>query len=471
MRTYHFPLLKLTKRGLEGPLAFVVPDSREWQSAKAKALATVARIKPGGITLLRLRGSLDERDSVSAEVTGPLARSAGADIAQDVAKAIRNKGRPLLKKDDRLIFTLYQPPIPSAPAMKVLASRLHLDKTGRPLPATATLQATTRCQADCIHCSAARHRRKDQPELSTEEFKDLIRQAEALGVVNIVFTGGEPLLRRDIYDLIAWVDKREAIATMFSDGLLLTGESVRKLRDAGLFSIMVSIDSPDPEAHNHMRRVPKCWEHAVTGIGRALEGGLLCGISTYATPQRLRNGQAMEMMELGRRLGVHEITIFDLVPTGRLLREDEHTLLTDEDKRELCELEEEVNARNGYPHVITQAHVNGPTGAGCYAGWFQFYGTAYGDITPCDFTPLSYGSVRDTSLSQIWHRMTTHPAHCDHWNHCRMQDAEFRSTYIDRIPNEGPFPFPVDRLGEPAEPVSRRGMDDSRRRPSVAFRA
>jgi MoaA/NifB/PqqE/SkfB family radical SAM enzyme len=258
---------------------------------------------------------------------------------------------------------------------------------------------------------------------------------------------------------------------MFTNGLLLTEENVAKLRQAGLFSIMVSLDSPDPEAHNTMRRVPRCWEQAVAGIQRVLEDGILCGISTYATPERVHNGQIMEMIEQGRRLGVHEITIFDVVPTGRLLREDEHILLTEADKTALCDLENEVNAREGYPHIITQAHVNGPTGAGCYAGWFQFYGTAYGDITPCDFTPLSFGSVREAPLSEIWQSMISHPAYCEHWNHCRMQDAGFRDCYIDRIPSKGPFPFPAGRFAElPAEP-HEEPTETYEGRSSVAFRA
>jgi MoaA/NifB/PqqE/SkfB family radical SAM enzyme len=443
----------------------------EWNSPQGKLLSLLSRVKPGSVDLLGLKAEVRDGDGFHAEPTGLLARHLGQALVASVVQAVRSKGAPLLERDGRLIFTLYQPPIPSAPAMKVLASRLHLEQSGRPLPATATLQATTRCQADCVHCSAARHQRKSQPELSTDEFKDLVRQTEALGVVNIVLTGGEPLLRPDIYDLVEWVDKEEAIATMFSNGLLLTEENVRRLVAAGLFSIMVSIDSPDPETHDAMRHVPGCWERAVAGIGRALAGDLLVGISTYATPERLRTGKVVEVIELARRLGVHEITIFDVVPTGRLLREDAGILLTDDDKEELCRLEQEINSRSGYPHVITQAHVNGPTGAGCYAGWFQYYGTAYGDITPCDFTPLSYGNIRDQPLADIWQKIIAHPAHCEHWNHCRMQDAQFRRSYIDRIPDEGPFPFPVERLARlPAEAPAQMG-ECRTRHSSVGFRA
>ena len=367
-------------------------------------------------------------------------------MADNVSNAIRRKGEPLLTRNGQQIFTLFQPPIPSAPLMKVLASRLQVERTGRPIPATHTMQITTACQCDCIHCSAVRFKNKERKPLTTGECKDFIRQTQELGVVNIIFTGGEPLLRSDLFELIATVDPREAIAMIFTNGMLLTEENVQKLVDAGLYSLMVSLDSPDADEHNRMRCTEQCWEKAVAGMERCLQAGLLCGISTYATPERVRNGKLVEMIELGRKIGVQEIVVFDVVPTGRLLRHEEKELLADDDKAELCRIEEEINGRKGYPHIVTQAHVNGPSGAGCYASWFQFYSTAYGDVTPCDFTPLTFGNIRDASLQAIWERMTAHAAYCERQDHCRMQDREFRRRFIDRIPARGPFPHPIAQL-------------------------
>ncbi len=441
----HYPLLALTRGRLSGPLAELAGPQVQGSSL-GRALRAVSRVTPGSINVLGMRAKLGSASELTFTPTGLLARSLGRTLASNLTRALLRKGLPRVRRGNQLIYTLYQPPIPSAPMLKVLASRLHLERTGRPLPATHTMQITSACQCDCLHCSAARHRRPGEAELTTEEAKALIRQSQALGVVNIVFTGGEPLLRQDICELITAVDQDEAIATMFSNGLMLSADRIARLQEAGLFSLMVSLDHPDPAQHDRMRRSPGCWQRAVAGINRCLEAGLLCGISTYATPQRLRGGEVMAMVELGRRLGVPEITIFDVVPTGRLLREEERALLTEADKQELCALEEEINARAGYPHVITQAHVNGPTGAGCYAAWFQFYSTAYGDVMPCDFTPLSFGNIRKQSLAEIWETMTSHAAYCARSSHCRMQDRAFRRQWIDRIPTRGPFPFPIEQF-------------------------
>ncbi|MGQ9456377.1 MAG: radical SAM/SPASM domain-containing protein [Armatimonadota bacterium] len=449
-----FTLLKMNpklKPKFSGPLA----RSLGPRLAKSKFLSAVAPIlKLAGVeevTLLGMQTEVAEDGTFSARAIGPLSILPVAKKAiEGVQTAIRNRGKPYTRRGDLLIYTSYQPPVPSNASMKLLGSRLMLEFTGHPQPTVCTLQVTTRCQANCIHCSAARHKRKDVPELSTDEWKKVIREAEKLGVVSVVFTGGEPLLRPDIFELIEWVDKNEAVALMFTNGMLLTEENVRKLAKAGLWCVHVSIDSPDPKAHDEMRRLPGSFEKAIEGLKRCKNAGLLTGISTYATPERLHNGQVIQMIELARSIGTDEITIFDVVPTGRLLLEDSKHLLSDEDKAELCRIEDEYN-KNKPPLVITQAHVNGPTGVGCYAGWCQFYMTAYGDVTPCDFTPLSFGNVREKSLEDIWSDMISHEGYACHKNSCRMQDPTFRARWIDKIPLSGPFPYPVWKLDSLSE--------------------
>lgn len=452
----HYRLLGMKSGRLNGPLAPVMDKEASKHPLLFGTLKALSMICPGeGLELLGARCGYDQNDTFHARPTGLLGRRVGGEIISGLERVVNAKGRPIANRDGRRIYTMYQPAIPSPLAMKVIASRVIHRNTGHPRPATATLQITARCQADCYHCSAARHRYKFKPELTTDQWKETLRRVEDVGVVNIVFTGGEPLLRPDIHELVAYVRKDESNAMMFTNGLLLTKENVAKLVDAGLFSVNVSIDSPDPKAHDELRRVNRCFDRAVGGLLRAKEAGLIIGISTYATPERLRTGQITEMIRLAQDVGAHELTVFDVVPTGKLLLHEANDLLSDSDKDELMRMEEEWNARNEPPHVITQAHVNGPKGAGCYAGWFQFYMTAYGDMMPCDFTPLTVGNVLNEPVADLWNRLATHAVYSEHCNHCRMQDAAFRARYIDPIPDEGPFPYPISELdsllAEPTE--------------------
>lgn len=452
----HYRLLGINSEALTGPLAGVMSAEASKRPLLFGSLRALSKLGRGDLELLGVTCFVDEQDRFHAKATGLLGRTMGRKVISGLERAVNGKGWPIARRDDQLIFTMYQPAIPSAAAMKVLASRMIHGRTGHPRAATATLQVTARCQADCFHCSAARHKYKFRPELTTAQWKSILRQTEDLGVVNIVFTGGEPLLRPDIFELISWVRKDESNAMMFTNGILLNFDNVKKLVDAGLFSLNVSIDSPDPKAHDELRKVNRCFERAIDGLQRAREAGLIVGISTYATPERVRSGQIMEMIQLAKDIGAHEITVFDVVPTGKLLQHEARRLLSDADKDELMRIEEEWNARREHPHVITQAHVNGPRGAGCYAGWFQFYMTAYGDMMPCDFTPLTVGNAIDERVETLWNRLVTHPVYEGNCNHCRMQDPEFRARYIDHIPDSGPFPYPISELDKPAsEPEIR----------------
>lgn len=450
MSETHFPLLSIRPGSpptFTGPLARVL-GPRLKEHALVRALSSVTRLSRNReIELFGMTTEVDADGTFSAHPTGPLGKLPDAKrTIEGVQKTVRGRGKPIIRRGDTLIYTSYQPPVPTKASMKLLGSRLAVAMEGHPQPTVCTLQVTTRCQANCIHCSAARHKRTGEQEMTTQDWKRIIREAEQLGSVTIIFTGGEPLLRPDIFELIEWVDKDEAVALMFCNGLLLNDENVRKLADAGLWAIHISIDSPDPDAHDEMRRVPGCYDKAIEGLKRCKDAGILAGISTYATPERLRNGQVVEMIELAKTVGADEITIFDVVPTGRLLHEDRRHLLTDDDKDELCRIEHLYNSIGQLPSVITQAHVNGPTGNGCYAGWCQFYMTAFGEMTPCDFTPLAFGNAREESVETIWNRMAHHEGYCGHKSSCRMQDQHFRAQWVDRIPSSGPFPYPIANL-------------------------
>lgn len=459
----HYPLLQVGPRGLTGPFADLMREDSERHGFVLGILRRFSALTPGNrIELLGMMCELDDDGKFTATATGLLGKKLGAKMAQAATDWVNNKGRTIAHKDGRLVFTMYQPAIPSSAAFKAFATRKLYEKTGHPRASTATLQVTARCQADCEHCSASRHKHKGKTELTTDQWKSVISQTEDCGVVNIVFTGGEPLLRSDIFELIEWVRKDQANAMMFTNGLLLTQDNVKKLVDAGLFSLNVSIDSPDPEAHDRLRRVPRCFERGIEGLHRAKDAGLIVGLSTYATPERLHNGQVVQMIELARDIGAHEITIFDVVPTGKLLTQDAAKLLSKSDKKELIRIEKEWNAKQAPPHIITQSFINGPMGSGCFAGWFQFYMTAYGDMMPCDFTPLTVGNATEESVRTLWNRLVSHPAYKGHCNHCRMQDPEFRAKYIDPIPDEGPFPFPIDELDRAREEGRRVSAEGAR---------
>ncbi|MFX0006714.1 MAG: radical SAM protein, partial [Candidatus Hermodarchaeota archaeon] len=131
------------------------------------------------------------------------------------------------------VANTFAPPVGSKPMFRALKGLIKSQLMPYPLPLAMTFAVSYNCQCNCVHCSAGKHFKKDRKELTTEEAKKLIDEAQKLGVSMIVFTGGEPLLREDIFELVSYVDSTKAMPMMFTNGEFLTDENVEKLADAG----------------------------------------------------------------------------------------------------------------------------------------------------------------------------------------------------------------------------------------------
>ncbi len=312
-----------------------------------------------------------------------------------------------------------------------------------------TFAVTYRCQCQCVHCSAGRHFKQGTPELTTEEAKQLIDDSQKLGVTILAFTGGEPLLREDIYELIAHVDQRKALPVMFTNGLLLNDENVEKLAKAGMYSVFVSLDSPNPKEHDSLRKMPGIFETAVNGIRKLNEKGILVGISSYATRSATERQMYRKMYELAQELGVKNFILFDGVPTGNLLK-DTSEMMTPQQREEIYQYSAKIFEKKQIPPLSSQSWQNSVegnfAGIGCLAANIQYYVSAYGDVAPCDFTPLSFGNIRKESLKNIWVKMVHHPAYRHRSHFCRMQNRQFRECYIDPIPNDATLPYDIYNL-------------------------
>ena len=347
------------------------------------------------------------------------------------------------------VANTFAPPVGSHPMLRVLKASIMTRIFRHTFPVAMTFAVTYKCQCNCRHCSAGRHLRNDLPDLSTKEAKALIDQSQNLGVSIIAFTGGEPLLRDDIYELISYVDKRKAIPILFTNGLLLSEENIEKLVNAGLYSLFVSIDSPIPEEHDQLRGMAGLFESAILGIKRMQSKGGFVGISSYATRSATQKGMYKKLYSLARELGVENLILFDGVPTGNTLN-DTSEMLTPEQHEEIRKFSSYIFKHQRVPQLNSQSWQNSIEGylggIGCLAVNLQYYVSAYGEVAPCDFTPLSFGNVRNKSIKEIWNKMVHHPAYNHRSTFCRMQHPDFRRFYIDPIPPNSKLPYDIEKL-------------------------
>jgi MoaA/NifB/PqqE/SkfB family radical SAM enzyme len=298
-------------------------------------------------------------------------------------------------------------------------------------PHVATIAITYNCQCACAHCSAVDYKRetaRNGNPLKFDELKRAIEDTIDLGTTCVILTGGEPLLYEGIYDLVAAVDKARSVCTIFSSGEFLREHTVARLKEAGLYGAYVSLDFPDAARHDENRGRPGLFDKATRGLEACREAGILTGISTYVTREKLRNGDMEAMMDLARDLKVLEVFLFDVIPAGRLAGQHE-CLLTDAEAQQIIQFRHEYADKPDYPRIIHQtmfASIAYPCVAeGCPAAMVQLHLRANGDVSPCDFTPHSFGNIRQQSLRDIWETMANSELYAKPSARCRLSRPDF----------------------------------------------
>jgi len=347
--------------------------------------------------------------------------------------------KPIALVNDMPVYDITQPPMGSMVGSRVLRTGFDYvvrKKPARPIAMVFMLNAA--CNMKCRHCSARNHMGTDRKPLQYEEILDLSDQFLEMNGAAFVITGGEPTLHPRLLDIVDHVDKDKAIVSMFTNGYRLE-EMAEDLLSAGMFGVLVSLDSDRPEVHDELRRTAGAFDTAMRGIDKLKELDALVAISTYMTKPDLDGGYFDRMVDLCTSKGAHQLFLFDTVPTGALLHE-RSLVLSPQDRSTVKELVKGQNASPSGPAVMGQSWVNSEEGFGCFAGFYQMYVTAYGDVTPCDFTPISFGNVRDEPLQTIWDRMRASEEWGQRHMECRMQDECFRSKTIDLLPDDTTWP-------------------------------
>jgi len=235
---------------------------------------------------------------------------------------------------------------------------------------------------------------------------------------------------------------------MFTNGEYLTPERCQSLVKAGLTGIFVSLDSPNPDEHDRLRKRAGLYDKLTQGIGNAKDAGLTVAISSYLTSQRVDDGVFEQIMDIGKSLHVNEVTFFDAIPVGRMSKDhDCHTFLDLPARQKIDALARTYRKDPTYPGVTPQSILTSEIGSSfCFAANTQFYLSSSGDMCPCDFTPLSIGRYPNESIAELWGKMVSTPQYRRRSKVCRMQDSEFRKATIAHIPADAQLPYPIDQL-------------------------
>ena len=183
-------------------------------------------------------------------------------------------------------------------------------------PFLAIWEVTQSCDLACKHCRAAAQPIAHPEQLSTAEGKGLIDQIAAMGVPIFIFTGGDPLKRPDVYELIRYgAEKNVKIAVTPSATPLLTREAIFKMKEAGVVRLGISLDGSLPEIHDVFRGLPGAWARTIQAVEWAGEAGI--PIQVHSTISRHNAHDLDNLCALFEKLAIVMWNVFFLVPVGR----------------------------------------------------------------------------------------------------------------------------------------------------------
>ena len=298
--------------------------------------------------------------------------------------------------NDQIRINSAFPPYPSQPFDRIV----DIIKNKKRLPHTIDFAVTSTCPYQCPHCSYGKRKKED---LSTNEILKVISEIKDLGTAILGITGGEPMTRLDLEKIVAACSP-ELSTILYTTGFNFNKKKAKELYDANIGSIFIGIESVDTKIQDAVRGKSGSLELGIKALEICHETGIYTGINTIATRERINNGELERIYDLACSLDVGELFLNVPIATGQWARCTNNQLKAKELEllKSICK---SLNRKRSGPIVTTLAEYESKDFMGCIAGYQTLFIDSSGEICPCDFTPLSFGSIKDTPLKDIWKQM------------------------------------------------------------------
>ena len=301
------------------------------------------------------------------------------------------------------------------------AAKAFEERTGIKAPRIVAWEITRSCNLACAHCRAAAQTEPYPGELTFDDCKQVIDDIASISDPILILTGGEPLMRADIWDIIDYAREAGLYPVIGTNGTLIDDACARKIAEHGISRVSVSLDFPTAEGQDAFRGAKGAFDATIAGMHNLRAHGV--GVQVNTTVTKLNSHLVSDMHDLAQAEGAEAFHPFLLVPTGRgedladveLSPEEYEEILTwayhrqqtsplhfkptDAPQyyriiRQLCAAEgRTVNRENYGMEAMTR---------GCLGGITFAFISHVGDVQPCGYFDMQLGNVKQVPFSQIW---------------------------------------------------------------------
>jgi AdoMet-dependent heme synthase len=277
------------------------------------------------------------------------------------------------------------------------------------VPRILSWNTTNQCNLKCSHCYMDAKGTEGWNELSTEEGKRLIDQIANVSKCILVLSGGEPLMRADIFELAEHGRSRGLRVVMGTNGTLITEKVAERMVSSGISRVAISLDGCDNSVHDGLRKVKGSFDAAVAGTRACIKAGLPFQINTTVITQNY--AEIPDLIKFAKDLGAVESHLFFLVQTGRGSSLTDITPVEYESMLQgVLPLEQEIGIHvkpTCAPMYMRISKQNGGDAGkrysrGCLAGITYCRINPEGGVYPCPYLPVEVGNVREKDFGDIW---------------------------------------------------------------------
>ncbi|MCX7919846.1 MAG: radical SAM protein [bacterium] len=283
-------------------------------------------------------------------------------------------------------------------------------------------ETTVGCNLRCVHCRAEATPASPPEDLTTKQALKFIDDLVSFASPILILSGGEPLFRRDIFELANYATEKGLRVALATNGTLVTKEVAHRILQSGIKRVSISLDGATDKTHDTFRGSPGSFELAITGLKNLKELQMSLQLNVTVTKHNVT--ELSKLMELAQKFEIDAVHLFMLVPTGcGLIITAEQQLLPEEyeqilnwlyDQSKVVPFELRATCAPHYYRILRQRakkdRINvtrydfgfSAMTRGCLAGTGVCFISYRGDVYPCGYLPVKAGNINEQTIQNIW---------------------------------------------------------------------
>jgi radical SAM protein with 4Fe4S-binding SPASM domain len=280
-----------------------------------------------------------------------------------------------------------------------LLEELNVKAMALGVPLSVQLDLTWRCNEHCVHCYLDHD---GQGEMNTAEIKDVLRQLAESGTFFLSISGGEPLLRRDCFEILEYARALRFNVKLKTNATMIGASEAARLRQLGIEQVQISIYSHRPEVHDAITQSPGSLQRSLAAIRHLTAAGLKVSITNVLMQQNAPDAKGVRL--LAQELGTSYVLDPTITPKLNGDRSIVKLGISGSDLKEVFHSEEFVGNVDEFCAPAPPVDDDVLNGHGCSAGHTLAYVSPTGDVYPCVQFPMPCGNLRQQSFREIWQK-------------------------------------------------------------------